>query len=182
MTKKVLVNVEDEEANNNGLLILFFIVVAIFIGSLSFIAGIIYTSYLDGKKDEECETVKPIEEIIDEKTIEDYLVSDANIVKELDKIVNLISFDDEKNSVKYVYNYLEDEKNYYVLLAYGFVEKVSDKTVVYTDVSRKNVYKEYSKNESFTLDDSNYNDFSKYKVTISKDGNDLYFKSLERIE
>ena len=182
MAKKIIINEEDEMANSNGLIILFFIVVAIILGSLSFIAGIIYTSYLEGKNEEECEVVKPIEEIIDEKTIENYLVTDNKLVKELNSKVNNIEIEKEVLKEQYAYNYLEDEKNYYVLLAYGSYEINGDKKVVYTSIDKKDIYKEYNKNESIVIDENNYNEFSKYRITFIKDGNDIIFKGIERIE
>ena len=182
MAKKVLVNEETEETSSNGLLILFFIIVAIILGSLSFIAGIIYTSYLDGREEENCEVVKPIEEIIDEKTIEDYLVTDDKIINGLKGKVDNIDLGSSLLKEKYIYNYLEDEKNYYVLIAYGYYEIVGDKKKVYTSIDKKDIYKELGKKEEFKIDDSNYNEFSKYKVTFIKDGNDSIFKSVERID
>ena len=182
MAKKILVNEEEEIAGTNGLLILFFIVVAIFIGSLCFIGGIIYTSYVEGKNEEKCLVDKPIEEIIDEKTINDYVVNDEKIIKELEEKVDNIDILARELKEKYIYNYLEDTKNYYVLVAYGCYEINGDNKIVYTSLDKKDIYKEYSKKEQFELDDSNYNDFGKYKVTFSKDGNDISFKSLERIE
>ena len=35
---------------------------------------------------------------------------------------------------------------------------------------------------NFIIDDSNYDDFGKYKITFIKDGDNSYFKSLERLE
>ena len=103
MGKKVIVN--EEEENSNGLMILFFIIIAIVIGSLSFIAGIVYTSYLDGKDDGACEDVVPIEKIVDEKTINDYVVTDENVIKILNDKVEDIDFSQSVSKEKYLYNY-----------------------------------------------------------------------------
>ena len=181
MAKKVLITEEDEQATN-GLLVLFFIIVAIFIGGLSFIAGIIYTSYLDGNREDECENVTPIEKIIEENKIEDYLITDEKLLKELDEKVDKIKIVDEGYSERYIYNYLEDSKNYYVLVAYGYYEINGKNKIVYTGFDKKNIYKELSSKEELKIDDSNYSEFSKYKVTFAKDGNDSYFKGIERIE
>ena len=180
MGKKVIVNEEDE--NSNGLMILFFIIIAIVIGSLSFIAGIVYTSYLDGKDDEACEDVVPIEKIVDEKTINDYVVTDENVIKILNDKVEDIDFSQSVSKEKYLYNYLEDDKYYYVLISYGSFDVDGAKKIVYTDLEKKSVYKEYDSKESFVIDENNYNDFSKYRITFIKDGNDCIFKGAERIE
>ena len=182
MAKKVLVNEEDEVANTNGLLVLFFIVIAIFVGSLCFIGGIVYTSYIDSKNDEKCLEDKNIEEIMEDNSINDYVVTDENVIEKLKDKVDSLDIMSSESKETYIYNYLENTKNYYVLVAYGCYDMKESNKVVYTSCDKKDIYKEYNKEEKFELNDNNYNDFSKYKITFIKDGNNSYFKSIERIE
>ena len=84
--------------------------------------------------------------------------------------------------IKYVYTYLEDTKNYYVFIAYGTYEDVQGKRIIYSDLDKNNIYKELNIKDNFIIDDSNYDDFGKYRITFIKDGDNSYFKSLERLE
>ena len=179
MAKKVIVDEDDNEVNNNGLIILFFIILTIFIGSLCFISGIIYTSYLEGKNEDVCSEEKVKEKDINNKDSDTYVVEDNKIIDILDNKINDININ---NEIKYVYTYLEDTKNYYVFIAYGTYEDVQDKRIIYSDLDKNNIYKELNIKDNFIIDDSNYDDFGKYKITFIKDGDNSYFKSLERLE
>ncbi len=182
MAKKVLINEDNEEVNNNGLLVLFLIVLTIFVGSLCFIGGIVYTSYLDGKNEDKCIDEIDNKVIIDEKKVDNYVITDSKVISDLNDKVKELNIIDKDNKMEYVYNYLEDSKYYYVLIAYGSFEVKDSKRIIYTGIDGNNIYKEIDKNDKFILDDSNYNVFSKYKIVFIKDGNNSSFSSIERIE
>ena len=119
------------------------------------------------------------EKDINSKDSDTYVVEDNKIIDILDNKINDININ---NEIKYVYTYLEDTKNYYVFIAYGTYEDVQGKRIIYSDLDKNNIYKELNIKDTFIIDDSNYDDFGKYKITFIKDGDNSYFKSLERLE
>lgn len=74
----------------------------------------------------------------------------------------------------YIYDITEDNNNVYVYLAYG-VSGVNEKNqyVAYTDYTMN---KKYTSNvtKDFTINESNYQDFSKYKYTFTKNNDGTY--------
>ncbi len=59
-----------------------------------------------------------------------------------------------------------------------------DYTLVYKDYNKKELYQKLNEEEyeDFDVDRFNYNDFSKYKITFTKSGNDYIFESIESIK
>lgn len=74
----------------------------------------------------------------------------------------------------YIYDITEDNNNVYVYLAYG-VSGVNEKNqyVAYTDYTMN---KKYTGNvtKDFTINESNYKEFSKYKYTFTKNSDGTY--------
>lgn len=81
----------------------------------------------------------------------------------------------------YRYKYTEDNNNAYIYAAVA-VHSGIEKIDILSDPDAKTVYKTLEDNESFTIDESNYESFAKYKITFKKVGNDYFFKSVEKIE
>lgn len=50
---------------------------------------------------------------------------------------------------------------------------------IYSDYEEKNKLQEINESK-YIIDESNYDKFSEYKLTFTKDGNDYYYKSIER--
>lgn len=93
--------------------------------------------------------------------------------------------------ISYNNRYTEDENNMYVYVNVG---RVVSKTVteenghavflndLYADVSKEKIYKENVIDKDITINESNYNEFSEYKYTFSKDNEGgIYYKNIERI-
>ena len=82
---------------------------------------------------------------------------------------------------EYLYNSEETADNYIFYMAVAIGERVSDEKInIYKDIDLKEVLGSYDYS-SFNLDDKNYQGFTKYKVVFTKDGEDFYFESVERI-
>ena len=92
MAKKVLVNQNDEDTNNSGLLVLFFIILTIFIGSISFIGGIIYANYLNDETDDKCIVEEYKEEVSDKEL--GYEIEDKKVINNLDFKVDVLKGED----------------------------------------------------------------------------------------
>lgn len=74
----------------------------------------------------------------------------------------------------YVYDVTEDSDNVYVYLAYGVTgQNEKGEFIAYTDYAMN---KRYTGNvtKDFTIDESNYKDFSKYKYTFTKNSDGTY--------
>ena len=80
----------------------------------------------------------------------------------------------------YRYKYTEDKNNAYIYVATAVYSGIG-KVDVISDSDTNKVYKTIE-SDSFTIDESNYDSFAKYKVTFKKDGNNYFFKSVEKIE
>ena len=77
----------------------------------------------------------------------------------------------------YDYTYTEDENNYYLYTALAS----SNEEKIYLDVDNSITYD--NKETEFELDSSNYEEFSKYKITLNKKSKyQLFFSSIERIQ
>lgn len=74
----------------------------------------------------------------------------------------------------------------YVYVSIGKMSIIEDsspyKYNIYSDYGEKNKLQEINGDDSlsFKIDSSNYEKFSEYKLTFTKDGNDYYYKSIER--
>jgi hypothetical protein len=53
---------------------------------------------------------------------------------------------------------------------------------LYTDYEGKNKYNKEAAYNNFVLEEANYKDFSKYKMTFIKNGNDYVFEKIEKLE
>lgn len=74
----------------------------------------------------------------------------------------------------YVYDVTEDNNNVYVYLAYGVTGQTEKgQYVAYTDYAMNNKYTG-DVTKDFTINESNYKDFSKYKYTFTKNSNGTY--------
>ncbi len=74
----------------------------------------------------------------------------------------------------YIYDITEDNNNVYVYIAYGVTgQNEKGQYLAYTDYTMN---KKYTGNvtKDFTIDESNYKDFSKYKYTFTKNSNGTY--------
>ena len=87
----------------------------------------------------------------------------------------------------YIYDITEDNKNIYVYVAYGaiYLETVingDDKLTYYTDYTLTNEYTKEVKKENF-INETNYQDFDKYKYTFTKNSDGTYtFSSISKIK
>lgn len=91
----------------------------------------------------------------------------------------------------YIYDFDVDDNNayLYVSVSYGNEELTKNddtKVTIYRDYKHKKIYKEFiynsnSPNDDFILDDSNYKEFTLYKYTFKRIGDNYYFKSLEKV-
>lgn len=86
---------------------------------------------------------------------------------------------DTSRAITYNYKYVENKDTVDVYVALGMLEG----TTLYTDYEGMNLYKEI---EAGTLDKdiisaSNYKDFSKYKITLKKNGNDYNFQNISKL-
>ena len=73
----------------------------------------------------------------------------------------------------------------YVYVSVGMMSIIEEtlpnaKYNIYSDYEEKNKLQEINGNETFKIDSSNYDKFSEYKITFTKNGNDYYYKSIER--
>ena len=72
-------------------------------------------------------------------------------------------------TISMVYKITEKDNNTYVYVSVGYEEydAETDKNI-YTDVYKKNKYTKAIKSDEDTINSSNYNDFSQYKYTFTK--------------
>jgi hypothetical protein len=86
-----------------------------------------------------------------------------------------------EQTLTYNYKYEEDEKNAYVYTALA-VESCSDG--IYKDYETKGLFEktDVESDKEFKLDKSNYEQFSKYKITFTKSGTDYVFDSIELLK
>ena len=90
------------------------------------------------------------------------------------------------NSInQFVYKITTTGDDYYVYTAIATFKKNPDGTyVVYKDHKLTEKYQDYTAEEfaKFQIDSTNYKDFTKYKITFSKKGEEYAFKSIEKID
>lgn len=86
-----------------------------------------------------------------------------------------------EQSLTYNYKYEEDDKNVYVYTSVAF-EACAD--AIYKDYDKKEKVQDINveSDEKFKLDKSNYEQFSKYKLTFTKSGTDYVFDSIELLK
>ena len=86
-----------------------------------------------------------------------------------------------EQTLTYNYKYEEDEKNAYVYTALA-VEKCAD--AIYKDYDAKEVFEkiDVESDKEFKLDKTNYEQFSKYKITFNKSGSNYVFDSIELLK
>jgi len=105
------------------------------------------------------------------KNRECYKIVDNNIERVCNKDIDVLN---------YSYAFTEDNDYYYVYTSYGEIKKNDDKYILYIDNTYKDIYKEDIDKNNLIIDESNYEEFSKYKVVFFKDN--FYFKNIERID
>lgn len=72
-------------------------------------------------------------------------------------------------TISMVYKITEKDNNTYVYVSVGYVEYDDEtKETIYTDVYKKNKYTKAIKEDEHAINSSNYNDFSQYKYTFTK--------------
>ena len=104
--------------------------------------------------------------------IKSYEIKNMKIVNKCPRYEQLFKY--------YIYSYIEDKDNYYVYVAYG--------NVIYQDniykllIDEDNIYLEKESIDDLSINSDNYEEFNKYKITYIKDGYDMYFYSIERIQ
>ena len=81
----------------------------------------------------------------------------------------------------YNYKYTEDNNNAYIYTAIAVYSGIEEVTIL-TDEDLKKEYTTVKSTEDFTLDETNYQKFAKYKITFKKDENDYHFVKIEKIE
>lgn len=90
------------------------------------------------------------------------------------------------NSInQFVFKVTTKGDDYYVYTAIATYKKNPDGTyTVYKDHKLTDKYNDYTAEEftKFAIDSTNYKDFSKYKITFSKKGEEYAFKYIEKIE
>ena len=86
-----------------------------------------------------------------------------------------------EQSLTYNYKYEEDDKNAYVYTSVG-IDVCSEG--IYKDYDQKELFKktEGTGGADFKIDKSNYEQFSKYKITFTKSGTDYVFDSIELLK
>ena len=84
--------------------------------------------------------------------------------------------------IGYIYNYSEEDNNIYIDLVLGTIDIENN---VYTDIyvnNENSTATKYTKTlVSNTIDENNYQDFIKYKMTFKKEDNRYYFSKFEKI-
>lgn len=93
-----------------------------------------------------------------------------------------VSFD---KLLTYNYKYTKDDNNAYVYVSTGYSKEdpATQALTIYSDASATNDYKQETEHSIFTMDNSNYQDFTKYKLTFSynKETDNYYFTKIEKI-
>lgn len=86
---------------------------------------------------------------------------------------------------KYVYDYKNKESILEVYVSVSYWASISQSgygSVLYKDFENTKKYKEFTSKDCIKIDDSNYSEFSKYKVVYEKNSSGNYiFKNSERI-
>lgn len=83
----------------------------------------------------------------------------------------------------YNYKYTEDEDNYYVYVSATAIDKDNQgKTNIYKSPLAKEVLETIEDATSFKIDDTNYNKYTKYKITFYKSDTSSYFESIEELK
>ncbi len=77
-------------------------------------------------------------------------------------------------TLTYDYKYTEDKNNVYVYSSFAYVKNCPYE--VYKDLEMKD---KYEAEESFELNNDNYKDFNKYKITYKKDKSNYIFDSIK---
>ena len=90
------------------------------------------------------------------------------------------------NSIdQFVYKITTKDDDYYVYAAIAtYTKNENGSYTVYKDYKLSDKYQDYANQEEFAkfqMDSSNYKDFSKYKITFSKNGDDYTFKSIVQL-
>lgn len=150
-TKEQREQEEFEEVTHNGFLVLFFIVATIVIGALCFIAGMVYSSYLNRDEERYEEKINDDEE--EKKEISnEKLVEDEEIIEKLDKKKEIIINSTQR---ELLYNFFKKDisakkipKDDKLKLALSLVTKKNDEKYTKEELSKK-----MSKKEKETLID-----------------------------
>ena len=82
----------------------------------------------------------------------------------------------------YIYQITEKDGRCFVYIAYGIFVNNQGSYVLYTDSDTQKKYNGEATYGKFDIKDTNYKDFSKYKITFEKNGNDYIFSKIEKIE
>lgn len=80
-------------------------------------------------------------------------------------------------TITYDYKYMEDSENVYVYSTYAYY-----KNCPYEVFKDLNMTEKVEGDNSFELNNDNYESFNKYKITYKKDGNKYIFKNIELIK
>ena len=119
----------------------------------------------------------------DYDTCPNYYYDSANNVYFLYIACGGISLDE---NVTYVNKITKKDDNIYAYISVGRIfgeEKTSNPgsydMVLYGDYAKKNKL-EILENSIYSINSSNYDKFSEYKMTFNKNGNDYYYQSIER--
>ena len=91
---------------------------------------------------------------------------------------------DPASILTYINKLSTNGNDVYVYVSVGkmsFIEETlpNAKYNIYSDYEEKNKLQEINESK-YIIDESNYDKFSEYKLTFTKDGNDYYYKSIER--
>ena len=81
----------------------------------------------------------------------------------------------------YIYKYTEDNDYYYVYAAvanYNGIEKID----IISDKENNYIYKTVNDTDDFTLDETNYAYFAKYRVKFKKVSGNYYYYGIEKVE
>ncbi len=137
---------------------------------------------------------KKYEDLFNTK-INNYTISDAVLDCydfKIDKSKNIITGDLKcgfgfDRLLHYINKITEDDNNIYAYVNVGYFSVGMD-TIVYSSMDKTNIVKKFSDGEysaldnEYNIDHSNYTQFSEYKMTFVKNGDNIYYKNIERIK
>ena len=90
---------------------------------------------------------------------------------------------DNRSINQFAYKITAKDDKYYVYISVAtFYSNEDGSIIVYKDPKLEEKYKDYKTAEEFQIDSSNYDNFSKYKITFVKNGEEYTFSSIEKIE
>lgn len=89
-------------------------------------------------------------------------------------------YQSDEFSETYIYDYKVAKNEYFVYVAYATITPgTNDTFAIYKDYNQKQLYHE---GPGFRLDESNYQEFDKYKLTFIKENNNYIFNRIEKLK